>query len=825
LVNKIRALIVEDSENDLLLLLRQLRKGGYDVIYECVDSAHSMYAAVQHQIFDLVIADYALPGFSGLAALQVHKDCGLDIPFILLSGNIGEEIAVEAMKAGVNDYVMKGNMDRLLPAVERELREAESRRKRYRTEKIQEAIYKISESASEAENLDKLYASIHHIVAELMPANNFYIALVDPSSQLLSYPYFVNEYEPTPTPSQLGNGLNEYVLQNGKPMLVTDSDYQELVNAGSVEILSPIPKVWLCTPLKTKDKLIGVLSVKSYTDGQNFGEDELTILSFVSTQVAMAITRKQAEEALKQGEARYRSLVENSPLSLWEEDFSEVYKYLNSIRQQGVTDLKDYLEKNPLAVAEAMRKIIVLDVNQATLKLYAADSKEQLINNIDKILCQETLPMIIDELMAIADGKQNFIGSSVNYRLNGEKIDCSLIWSTHPEYNQQMSSVIVSIIDVTERKLAEKQIQSQLERLASLRTVDMAINASLDLRVTLDVLLDQVKLQLQVDAAGIMLLNPHTQLLTYTAGRGFRSNAFSRINLHLRDGYAGRAVIERRLLAFPNFSKTEALPIQRQLGGENFQAYFVVPLIAKGQIKGVLEVFNRRPLNPSADWLEFLETLAGQAAIALDNASLFENLQRSNVELAMAYEATIEGWSRALDLRDKETEGHTERVTELTLLLASTMGLPEDDLIHIRRGALLHDIGKMGISDNILLKPGELTAEEWKIMRMHPVYAYEMLSPIAYLRPSLDIPYCHHERWDGSGYPRQLRYEEIPLAARIFSVVDVWDALRSDRPYRNAWPEDAVCRYLVMQKGQHFEPYLVDLFLNFLKENGQCKNT
>jgi putative nucleotidyltransferase with HDIG domain len=183
------------------------------------------------------------------------------------------------------------------------------------------------------------------------------------------------------------------------------------------------------------------------------------------------------------------------------------------------------------------------------------------------------------------------------------------------------------------------------------------------------------------------------------------------------------------------------------------------------------------------------------------------------VELAAAYDATIEGWSRALDLRDRETEGHTQRVTELTMRLARALGLPEDQLTHIRRGALLHDIGKMGIPDNILLKAGTLSETEWEIMRRHPAYAYEMLLPIAYLRPALDIPYCHHEKWDGTGYPRGLKGNQIPLAARLFAIADVWDALRSDRPYRLGWPIDKVRAHIASLAGTHFEPHLVELFL------------
>jgi PAS domain S-box-containing protein len=191
-----------------------------------------------------------------------------------------------------------------------------------------------------------------------------------------------------------------------------------------------------------------------------------------------------------------------------------------------------------------------------------------------------------------------------------------------------------------------------------------------------------------------------------------------------------------------------------------------------------------------------------------------EELERSRNDLAIAYDATLVGWVKAVDLRDKETEGHSQRVTEMTVRLARALQVRGEDLEHIRRGALLHDVGKMGIPDSILLKPGPLTDEEWEIMKLHPVYAYQWLVPIAYLRPSLDIPYCHHEKWDGTGYPRGLRGEQIPLAARIFAVVDVWDALRSDRPYRKAWPEDRVRKHLLNLAGSHFEPRIVETFLS-----------
>ena len=191
-------------------------------------------------------------------------------------------------------------------------------------------------------------------------------------------------------------------------------------------------------------------------------------------------------------------------------------------------------------------------------------------------------------------------------------------------------------------------------------------------------------------------------------------------------------------------------------------------------------------------------------------------LREANAQLLNAYEATIEGLSHALDLRDRETEGHSRRVTELTIQLAQAMNIGETEITHYRRGALLHDMGKIGIPDSILHKPDTLTEEEWTIMRKHPQLAYEMLSPIEYLRPALDIPYSHHEKWDGSGYPRGLKGEEIPMSARLFAIADVWDALTSDRPYRVAWNETEALAYIREQSGRHFDPTVVELFFNVI---------
>ncbi len=374
--------------------------------------------------------------------------------------------------------------------------------------------------------------------------------------------------------------------------------------------------------------------------------------------------------------------------------------------------------------------------------------------------------------------------------------------------------------DISERKENEQRIQKQIQRLNALHAIDNAINSSTDLRTTLDVLLKEALAQLKSDAAAVALFDKTTLALDYKSSRGFLSKSLQNIKLVIGKGLAGRVVLERKPLHIPDLRAAQDLPPKEFLFDlEKFIGYIGVPLIVKGQILGVLEIFHRAPLNPDAEWLDFLNMLAGQTAIAVDNAQMFENLQRSNFELTLAYDATIEGWSRALDLRDRETEGHTQRVTALTLQLAKQMGISDADMLHIRRGAMLHDIGKMGIPDSILHKTSSLTEEEWGIMRQHTIYATEMLSPILYLRPALDIPRFHHEKWDGSGYPYGLRGTQIPLAARIFAVVDVWDAVTSDRPYRAAWSKKKAIQYIKSESGKLFDPDVVSAFLSLIGQD------
>ncbi|OGW57725.1 MAG: hypothetical protein A2Z09_01360 [Nitrospirae bacterium RBG_16_43_8] len=402
----------------------------------------------------------------------------------------------------------------------------------------------------------------------------------------------------------------------------------------------------------------------------------------------------------------------------------------------------------------------------------------------------------------------------VNVRRDGSTFPVQLMSDVVKDNDGQPIGIITTCEDITERKRTEEQIQRQIQRLTTLRDIDMAILSSLDLKVILNVLLDHLIDRLNIDASVIMLLNRHTLTMEYAESRGFRSHDIHNIKLKLGEGLAGQVALKRRLISIPNLHEKEIPGVDASLlKKEGLVVYYGLPLIAKGHVKGTLELFHRTPIAPDSEWLEFMNDLAAQTAIAIDNATLFNELQFSNIEITHAYDSTLLGWSRALDLRDKETEGHSQRVAELTLQIASAAGLAESKLVHIRRGALLHDIGKLGIPDSILFKSSPLNEREWEIMKRHPLYAYQMLSPINFLRSALDIPYCHHEKWDGTGYPQGLTGENIPIAARIFAVADVWDALCSNRTYRGAFKEEKVIKHMRSLEGIHFDPEVLTVFL------------
>ena len=370
------------------------------------------------------------------------------------------------------------------------------------------------------------------------------------------------------------------------------------------------------------------------------------------------------------------------------------------------------------------------------------------------------------------------------------------------------------------------RLQTRKHKLQALVETGHVINSSLGLERVLEEVMDALIELVQAERGFLVLYEdgePRVRIARGIDHVDLEDDGFSlsRTIVH-QVVTTGEPVLTTNAQEDPRFGM-EASILSLQL-----RSILCIPMKLKDEIIGVMFVDNRAHAGMFKESdLELLSAFADQAAMAINNAQLFDelqaanmeleaankNLEAANTELQIAYEATLQGWVRALDLRDKETEGHTQRVTALTQKLARKMGVDEEKLIHIERGALLHDIGKMGIPDGILLKPGELTQKERELMMQHPQLAFEMLSPIEFLKPAIDIPYCHHEKWDGSGYPRSLQGEDIPFAARIFTVVDVWDALTSERPYREPMEIDEVRQYIREGAGSHFDPQVVEVFL------------
>ena len=617
-------LLIEDSDDDAQLMLRELRRIGYDVDAQRIETAEELRSALSLRDWDLVLCDYSLPHLDPPQALEIIKSAGLDLPFIIVSGTIGEESAISALKAGAHDFIIKGKYARLGPAIEREIGEALVRRQRRQAEIELREKEKL---LSEAQRIGRIGSWSYDIPTDSLQFSDEMYRLLDTR------------------PQDFDHSIDAFLG------LIYPED-------------RPPAEVW----------------VRQLREGRQVRELDIRLLR-------------------KDGELRY-------------------------------------------------------------------------------LQCRGAISF--DE----AGQPNRFVGTAQ---------------------------------DISERKLSELQIRQQLARLTALRIIDQAITSSFDIRFTLDIVLSQVVNQLQVDAADILLLDSTGQFLELQASHGFRTPTFRTGRTGITDSLAGRVVTQQKGIHILDLAEVNDKILATQISGESFVSYYGIPLVTKGKVHGVLELFHRVPLLAYPEWTDFLETLAGQAAIAIDNATLFKHLQRSNFEIEYAYDATIEGWSQALDLRDRETEGHTLRVTEMAVELARLAGLDPESLVHLRRGGLLHDIGKLGVPDNVLLKPGPLTAEDWNIMRLHPQFAHDWLVQIDYLRKSLEIPFCHHEKWDGSGYPRGLKGEAIPLASRIFAYADVWDALTSDRPYRPAWPPEKALDYIRQNSGIHFDPSLLEMFVEYIQ--------
>jgi len=685
-------------------------------------------------------------------------------------------------------------------------------------------LHNVAAAVNESKNVDDLIERITQILGDTIYSNYFGINVYDANHHRLmphsSYRGMDSHHKQTG--SSADEGITGRTFHTRQPQLVGDVSQDK-----DYVCFREITKSEIAVPIIANGEIFGIINAES--DQKDFFTPwDLNLMATIANQMSSTIHKLRLEEQQRRYaqhiEALYETAVVISSLTDSQSLYQKLFKQVNTLFELDVFLLArvDSRSKEIEFVHVVEDGILANHLTGQRKSMQKSGLTGWVIHQKKAFLSPdlEKNHMPVEPIYNNKTPIRSFMG--VPLITKGEVIGALSIQSYQPNvYDQEqlhLLKLLASQAAITLQNVdLMEENRRQIERLTSLHDIYMVINSSFDLQVTLNILLDQVVDKLGVDAAAVLLINPATQMLEYSAGRGFKTSSIERYRLRIGEGISGQAAMEKHLMQALNLEELDGDQTYTALmQEEGFETYFSVPLIAKGQIKGVLDIFNHTQLNPEEDWFNFLETLGTQAAIAIDNTTLLENLQRTNVELMQAYDTTLEGWSRAMDMRDEKTEGHTQRVAELTIQIASQLGLSDEEIMQIRRGALLHDIGKMGIPDDILRKPGPLTEEEWRIMRTHPLKAYEMLSPISFLRPALDIPLYHHERFDGSGYPHGLKGEQIPLAARIFALADVWDALISDRPYRKAWSEKKALNYIKEQSGKHFDPQIVEIFLKII---------
>jgi PAS domain S-box-containing protein len=759
-------LYVEDSDLEADLTQRELARLAPSLM---LDRATGLGEALDRlknptsKPYDLVLSDLRFPDGSGLDLLAYVRENYLPVAVVIITGQGDEESALTALKTGATDYIVKhANYLKQLPATLQDAHE------RFR-----------SEVARQARKIRVLYAEPNPVDIDLTRRHFTRHAA-----------YIKMEF--VHTKDELFKRLPQNPLLTDFDVLLLD---YRLAGINALEVLKELQLLWntlLPVVLVTGHGAEDIVSQAIKLGAYDYVVKDAGYLQRLTIVIENAFHRGELlreQDALRESEARFRRLAENAQ--------DGIYRY-RLLPQKGF----EYISPAISTITGYAQQAFYEDPD-LWLKLVQAKDHPKLMN----ILAGTPPP-------------------SGSYELRCTHKNDQMLWidirQTPVRDEMDRVTALEGLIrDISERKRSEAQIHRHLQRLTALHDIDQAINASLDLNLILSLLLEQILRQLGADAAAILLLNPHYQQLEYVVSKGFALTNTPNAHLRLGEDLAGRSALERTVVhTHLQQGELQDAKLANLFNEEGFVEYYGAPLIAKGQVKGVLEVFLRKQLEIDDEWLNFLETLAGQAAIAIDSSELFENLQRSNMELSMAYDSTLEGWVHALDLRDRESEGHTQRVAEMCLRLSSQMGIGDDQLTHIRRGALLHDIGKIGVPDHILHKEGPLDEAEWDYIRKHPGFAYELLAPISYLQKAMDIPYCHHEHFDGSGYPRGLKGEQIPLSARIFAVVDVWDALRSDRPFRPAWTFDQALDYIQKNAGAHFDPQVVAQFLNLVRSDG-----
>jgi len=827
-------LIIEDNESDAQLIARELTKAGYSLKHERVETAAQMRRTLEKQPWEIVISDFNLPEFDGIAALKLLQETGQDIPFIVVSGSMGEETAVAMMQAGSSDYIMKGNLRRLVPAVERELIQAKLRLERKRAEEalqdskarhqsiLQTAMdgFWLVDTQGRLLEVNETYCkmsgySVQELLAMRIPdleaaeaagetaahiqkimekgedrfetrhrrkdGSNFDVSASvqyqpEEGGRFVAFLQDITERKQMEKEMREHNELFDLFIKNSpiysfiKQVNSTESrtlhasdNYQQMVGISGSDMegktMGELFPAEMAAKMTADDWAVvsggEVLRLEEELNGRTYDtikfpitQGDKTLLAGYSTDIT---ERKLAEIALNLSESRYRGIFENSPISLWEEDFSDVKQRLDELQAEGVNDMHAYLESHPDEVAYCASLVKIIHVNQASLDLFNAKNIDQLMN----------MPVSFEEfnheLVGIASGKTKFTWEGHNPTLTGEQKEVIVTWSVASGYEDNYSKVIVSIMDISERKLAEREIGS-LARFPS-------ENPSPTFRIAKDGML--------------LYINPSGKRLVP--------------EWHLVEGQAVPAFLRKVVSKALNERKVQLIEFEH---GKRVYLINIVPFVDSGYANAYCRDITEQKQNQN-------------------------ELQNSVIKLRKTVEGTIETIALIVEARDPYTSGHQKRVAEISVAIAKDLGLPEEQIQGIYQAGLVHDLGKIQVPAEILSKPGQLTKLEFDMIKTHPKVGYDLLKGIEFPWPIAQIIYQHHEREDGSGYPKKLKGDKILIEAKIIGIADVIEAMSSHRPYRPALGMAVALDEIVKHKGTLYDTTVVASYLKVIKKGYQ----
>jgi PAS domain S-box-containing protein len=822
-------IMIEKDPADVEQAVQQFKQQGFELKLFRVENEEAFYTALESEI-DLILAEWYLPELPGLRALQILHEKMLDIPLIVFSDQISNGEVINAVRQGAYDCVPKSQAVKLGAMAQGALEFAHQRHERRK----KEDVMRMAET-----ELRALFDTLCDVVL-VLDREGFYRKVAPTGHEFLIKPVeqLLGKNLKDIFPGEQGRIFIEVIQKVLDKHQIEHIEYEIPLHGrptwfeASISPISEDLVIWVARDITERKRVD--LALRRQSAALNVAANAMLItdrngaVEWVNPAFSR-LTGYSAAEALGKNP---RDLVRSGQhdrkffKQMWDTILSgavwhgEVINRRKDgqlyVEEQTITPLlnsegqvsqfiavkQDISERKQTetALRESELRFRAL-FEQAGVGVAQADSQTGQFVRVNQKFCQ-ILGYSLDEVLDTTflnvthpdDLKVDLYhmerlkaGEIREYSMEKRyyRKDNSLIWVTitvSPMWQpgEKPNYHIAVVQDISERKKAEEALKKTTEQLS------LAIESS------------GMGIWDWIIETDENLINARwAEMLGYT-----------------EEELTPLTVDTWYSLVHPEDHKNTQIYFERHLSGETPYCEYETRVRHKdGHWVWVLVRCKVTQWGPHGEPVR----VSGTHLDISDRVHAAEALKKSSQELMEAYDATLQGWSNALELRERETAGHSQRVVRLTLSLAQRLGCTAEALVHIQRGALLHDIGKMGIPDSILLKPGPLSPDEWVIMRQHPLYAYQLLSKIAYLLPAVDIPYCHHEKWDGTGYPRGLKGNDIPFAARVFSVVDVWDALSSDRPYRPAWTPSAVIAYLVEHSGAQFDPRVVEAFLAMIK--------